>query len=124
MRKILISINPEHVEKILNGTKKYEFRTKAAKQKINSLIIYSTYPTKKVVAEVEIVSILEMKPEDLWNETAQQSGIDKVFYDEYFEDREIAYAYKLGKVDEYEEPMELSDFGINFAPQSFVYVNV
>ncbi len=53
MKKILISIKPQYVEKILNRTKKYEFRTKAAKQDINGLIIYSTYPTKKVVAEVE-----------------------------------------------------------------------
>ena len=45
MRKILISIN-QNMSKKSWMVQKYEFRTKAAKQKINSLIIYSTYPTK------------------------------------------------------------------------------
>lgn len=53
MKRILISINHQYVERILDGTKKYEFRTKAAKQDIDGLIIYSTYPTKKVVAKVK-----------------------------------------------------------------------
>ena len=46
-KKIIISINPEHVENIINGTKKYEYRTKAAKQDISSIIIYETVPVKK-----------------------------------------------------------------------------
>lgn len=122
MKKIIISINPEFVEKILNGTKKYEFRTKAAKQDINAIIIYSTWPTKKVVAEAEILDVIEMEPESLWKETKKFSGIDKEYFDQYFKGRTVAYAYKLGKVTVYKNPKELVDFGIGFAPQSFVYL--
>ena len=50
MRKILISINPEHVAKILSGEKKFEYRTKDAKRDVDSLIIYETTPVKRVVA--------------------------------------------------------------------------
>ena len=57
MCKILISINPEHVEKIIAGIKRYEFRTKVAKRDIDAIIIYCTYPTKKVLAEVKIKSM-------------------------------------------------------------------
>lgn len=121
-KKIIISINPEHVENIINGTKKYEYRTKAAKQDISSIIIYETVPVKKVVAEVEIIDVLELSPEDLWNETKEFSGISKNFFDEYFRNREVAYAYKLGKIKVYKEPKSLLDFGIKCAPQSFVYV--
>jgi len=121
-KKIIISINPEHVENIINGTKKYEYRTKAAKQDISSIIIYETLPVKKIVAEAEIIEVLELSPEDLWNETKEFSGISKDFYDYYFKNRDVAYAYKLGKIKVYKEPKSLLDFGIKCAPQSFVYV--
>lgn len=121
-KKIIISINPEHVENIINGTKKYEYRTKAAKQDISSIIIYETLPVKKIVAEAEIIEVLELSPEDLWNETKEFSGISKDFYDDYFKNRDVAYAYKLGKIKVYKKPKSLLDFGIKCAPQSFVYV--
>jgi len=124
MGKIIISINPVHVDKILNGTKKYEYRTKAAKRDIHSLLIYSTYPTKKVVAEVEIIEVLEMTPSDLWESTKEFSGIEEEFYNLYFENREVAFAYKLGKVVTFESPKSLVDFGLNYAPQSFVYLKI
>lgn len=121
-KKIIISINPEHVENIIKGVKKYEYRTKAAKQDISSIIIYETIPVKKIVAEAEIIEVLELSPEDLWDETKDFSGITKDFYDEYFRGREVAYAYKLGKIKVYKEPKSLIDFGIKYAPQSFVYI--
>lgn len=121
-RKILISINPEHVENIINGTKKYEYRRVAAKQDISSIIIYETFPIKRIVAEAEIEDVLMLSKEELWNVTKDKSGISKEFYDEYFKEKEIAYAYKLGKVTVYEEPKLLSEYNIKCAPQSFVYL--
>lgn len=122
MKKIIISINPEHVKNILNGTKKFEYRTKAAKCDVNKIIIYETNPVKKVVAEAEIVEVLMMKPEDLWNKTKDQSGITKSFFDSYFENRDIAYAYRLGDIKVYDEPKTLEEFGLKYAPQSFAYI--
>ena len=55
-KKIIISINPEHVENIINGTKKYEYRTKAAKQDISSIIIYETKTKKKIIKSKNFVS--------------------------------------------------------------------
>ena len=121
--KIIISINPEHVAKILSGEKKFEYRTKAAKKDVDSLIIYETTPVKRIVAEAEIIEVLRLSPEDLWKETERYSGISKSFYDEYFKGRKIAYAYRLGKAKAYDNPLELSDYGIKAAPQSFVYIN-
>lgn len=122
MRKILISINPEHVEKILSGEKRFEFRTKAAKKDVDSLIIYETTPVKRVVAEAKIIEVLEMTPEKLWEVTREYAGIDRQFFDAYFFGRTTAYAYRLGEIKVYEEPRDLSYFGVKAAPQSFVYV--
>lgn len=121
-KKILISINPEHVKNIINGIKKYEYRKIAAKQDISSIIIYETTPVKRIVAEAEIIDVLMYSPEELWKLTKGESGISKEFFDEYFEGKEIAYAYKLGKIKVYDEPKTLLEYGIKAAPQSFVYI--
>ena len=122
MKKILLSINPEHVSKILSGEKVFEYRTKVAKQDVKSLLIYETSPIKRVVAEAEILEVLELPPEDLWAATKDYSGITKDFFDAYFANRKVAYAYRLGNIKAYDRPMELSYFGVKAAPQSFVYV--
>lgn len=122
MSKILISINPEHVSKILSGEKRFEYRTKVAKQEVDSLIIYETAPTKRVVAEAKVIEVLELPPEELWEKTKPYSGISKEFFDSYFSDRPIAYAYRLGEVKAYDKPLNLSHYGIKSAPQSFVYL--
>ena len=51
MCKILLSINPEHVENIFNGNKKYEYRKIKCKEKVDKIIIYSTAPIMQVVGE-------------------------------------------------------------------------
>lgn len=121
-KKILISINPEHVQNIIKGIEKYEYRKIAAKQDISSIIIYETTPVKRIVAEAEIIDVLMYSPEELWKLTKEESGINKEFFDEYFEGKEIAYAYKLGKIKVYDEPKTLLEYGIKAAPQSFVYI--
>lgn len=122
MSKILISIKPKYVKKILNGTKRYEFRTKAAKEDVSSMIIYSTSPTMKVVAEAQILDVLEMNPNELWTETKKYGGIKKKDFDNYFKNRKVGYAYKLGEIKVFNEPQTLNDYGLSFAPQSFVYI--
>ena len=120
--KIIVSINPEYVEKILSGEKKFEYRTRVTKQQVDTLIVYATKPIMKVVAEVENLGVIATSPEELWNQTKNQSGITKSFFDEYFKDKQVAYAYKLGKVKVYECPKSLLDFDLRMAPQSFAYV--
>lgn len=122
MKKILISINPEYVAKILSGEKKYEYRTKAAKRDVDSLLIYETTPVKRVVAEAKVLEVLELSPKELWDVTSEYSGITKSFFDAYFKGRKIAYAYRLGEIRRYEQPKELSFFGVKSAPQSFIYI--
>lgn len=124
MCKILMPINPCYVEKILSGSKKYEYRKiKARKKNVDTMVIYSTFPIMMIVAEVEIKEIIEENPNKVWNLTKKQSGITKEFYYKYYENRDSAIAYKLGKVKKYKYPKKLSDFGINYIPQSFVYLD-
>ena len=124
MCKILMPINPEYVDEILSGNKKYEYRKiKAKRDKIDKMIIYSTSPIMKVVAEVDIVDILEDYPQKIWEQTKKDSGITKEFYVKYYKNREKAIAYKLGNIKVYDKPKKLCDIGINYVPQSFVYMD-
>ena len=81
MCKLLMSINPEHVENILAGRKKFEFRKTKCKEQIDSIVIYSTAPVMKVVAEVEVKGIIEDTPQSVWKRTSNAAGIDKKFFE-------------------------------------------
>ena len=122
MCKILLSVNPEHVENIMKGNKKYEFRKIQTREKVERIIIYSTYPVMKVVGEAEVIDVVINNPEKVWDETSQFSGITKQFFDKYFCNREKAIAYKLGHVKKYKKSKELSEYGVKSAPQSFIYI--
>jgi predicted transcriptional regulator len=119
---ILLSINPEHVENIFAGKKEFEYRKIRCKKKVDKIFIYSTYPVMKVVGEADIVDILEDKPEEIWEKTKYKSGINKQFFENYYESSFVAVAYKLHNIIQYDKPKELNDFGIRNAPQSFVYI--
>lgn len=124
MCKILMPINPEYVDEILAGRKKYEYRkTKAKRNNVNKMIIYSTSPIMKVVAEVDIKEILEEDPETLWKMTRDESGISKDFYNKYYKNKSVAIAYKLGSIKIYDKPKDLKDIGIKYVPQSFIYLD-
>ena len=122
MCKILLSINPEHVDNIMAGTKLYEFRKIQCKEKVDKIIIYSTYPIMKVVGEADVEDIIVDNPEQVWNITYAYSGITKTFFDRYYENRDKAVAFKLSNAKKYNEPRKLSFYGLKNAPQSFVYL--
>lgn len=120
--KALISIKPEYVEKILAGDKVYEYRKTKFRKDIDSIIIYSTSPEMKVVAEVKVVGIIEGSPESVWEKTRTGAGIDKAAYDRYYCEKNYAVAFCLGEVSKFSPAKTLSDYNIKSAPQSFVYV--
>jgi len=122
MCKILLSINPVHVSNIFKGFKKYEFRKIECKEKVDKIVIYSTYPVMKVVGEANMEDVIVDKPSDLWEKVEAQSGITKDFYDRYYKGRQKAVAFKLGNVVKYDKPKSLSSLGIKSAPQSFIYM--
>lgn len=122
MCTVLLPIKPEYANKIVNQTKLYEYRKIKCKKNIDRIVIYSTSPVKRIIAEVEVKSVLSDSPVKLWNETKEYSGISKTKYMKYFENKDIAFAYELGKVTVYESPMMLQDIGINYYPQSYVYL--
>lgn len=122
MSRMLLSIKPEYVNKILSGKKKYEFRKFHCRNDIDTIVIYATTPVKRVVGEASIISIIEGCVEDVWDQTSPDGGITKSAFKEYYKNKEVAIAYQLGDVVAYKEPFELSDIGLTYVPQSFAYI--
>lgn len=54
MCSIILSIYPRFVDKIISGDKKFEFREVLPKRNVDKIIIYSTSPIMKIIAEVEV----------------------------------------------------------------------
>ena len=124
MKALLLSIKPEYVEKILQGSKKYEYRKRLAKEDVSVIYVYSTAPSMKVVASVQVIRRLSAPPTILWEKTKKSAGISRAKFREYFRGCKTVYAYELGEVNIFKTEKNLSDFGVVTAPQSFVYIDI
>lgn len=122
MCKMLLSINPEYVEKIFEGSKRFEFRKVRCKNTVDSIVIYETAPTMKVVGEAKIKSVITGLPDEIWQKTKSASGISKRFFDFYYKNKNLAVAYELSDVTKFDSPKALMFYGVNQAPQSFRYI--
>ena len=122
--KVLLSIKPEFVDKIFDGSKKFEFRKNVFKRDgITKVVVYSTMPVGKVVGEFEIKDILKGEPSSLWQKTKGYSGVSRDFFDEYYQGRKAGVAIQVGDLVKYEKPISLAQLGDNItAPQSYRYL--
>lgn len=123
MSTMLLSIKPKYAKIILEGNKLYEFRKSKPKADVDRIIFYASSPQREVVGEATIEEILEGTPKEIWEIAKSAAGITKKFYFSYYAGKDKAIAYKLKDVVEYETPKYLSEYGLNQAPQSFVYLD-
>ena len=122
--KVLLSIRPQFTNKILDGTKGYEFRKKIFQRTdVDKVIIYATSPISKIVGEFTFNEILYEDIEELWRRTKEQAGISKKFFNEYFKEYEKGFAIKIDSYVKYNEYISLDEAYGKAAPQSFIYID-
>lgn len=119
MKQIILPIHPEYVKKILSGEKTFEYRKKLPHD-IDYILIYETSPISKVVAIGEVAEILKEKTNILWKKTLYSGGVNKSFFDSYFENKEEGYAIRFKNIYALKNPIDLSFFQLKQAPQSYV----
>lgn len=123
--RVILSIRPKHVQKIICGTKKYEFRKVIFKDPtVSEVYIYSTSPVKKIIGKFRIGEILNDHPEELWEQLHEYSGLTKEDFYEYFSGKDKGYAIEIIDFELFEEPIDPKKLLPNFvAPQSFQYLD-
>ena len=120
---VLLSIKPEFVSRIFNGTKKYEYRRIIFREPVDRIVVYASSPIQRVVGEFLVKDILFEDLDRLWCKTKHYSGISKNYFYLYFSDKDKGYAIKVGETIQYKRPKSLDDlYGIK-APQSFAYID-
>ena len=125
-RALFISVKPEFVEKIFNGSKTIELRKSAPNiNKEDVIIIYSTSPIMSVIGTCRVKEIIMQKPAKLWNEYSNKCGIDRKRYFEYYEGKDIAVGIVLKDVKKFNKQIPLSKLRSKFTnfhpPQTFRY---
>lgn len=121
---LLMSIRPRYVEEIKKGTKKWEFRRRIFKNKIDKIYIYCSAPVQKIVGYFVPGKILENSLQNIWEQCKEFSGIKKQEFFDYFEGKNKAYAIEILRVIFFETPFNPFKIIPNFvAPQSFYYMN-
>lgn len=121
--KVILSIKPFYVDKILSGEKKYELRKSIFKNdNVNKVMIYASSPVSKIIGEFEIEKIFHKNVKELWELIKNDAGVKRDFFDEYFFEKEKGYAIEIKNVKKYKKHIDIfEEFGIK-APQSFAYV--
>jgi len=92
MNDALISLKPQYAEKILQGCKTAELRTRAVNLVAGSrLWIYSTIPRARIEVVTVVVSTHSGTPEEIWKKYSKQICINKNEFDAYVQGYEKVY---------------------------------
>ncbi len=125
-KALFISIKPEFVEKILDGTKVIELRKSAPKVNRGDLVIlYSSSPIKAISGTCKIEEIVTLSPALLWRRYSHILGIDRKRYFDYYEGKEFAVGIILKDIKKSKSEISLSKLRQKFSnfhpPQTFRY---
>jgi type I restriction enzyme S subunit len=117
---LIISIKPKFVQKILAGEKKYEFRRRIYRQKVDKIYIYQTLPEQGIVAYFTPGEIIKDTPQNLWERFSEVSGTTEEHLLSYLHDLNEAYAIEITDLKVYDTPFIPEDIK---APQSYKYID-
>lgn len=127
--EILMSIKPRYAGRILEGTKRFEFRKRLPagwwpdrSEQTQRVVIYESSPSCSIVGEFVVSQVLRGTPASLWEKTLGAGGIDRARYDEYFKGCAVAFALEVRDVQRYAAPIGPREVDPQFrAPQSWCY---
>lgn len=122
MNILLLPIRKEYSDCIFNRTKTYEYRRTFPKIALDTILVYESRGSGLVVGEVKVEEIISLPKADLWLRTFESGGITKDQFEEYFKDREMGYAIRIGETIKYEHGKSLAEFGLRRAPQNYVWI--
>lgn len=124
-KTVLISIHPAHIEKIIAGKKKLEFRRNWTSLPVDNLVIYATFPVQRVLALCKIKNVFIGSKTMIWNLAKNKGGcISRRKLFAYLDGKKTGVAIEMAGIKPISgglDPGRL--FGDSFRPpQSFRYL--
>ncbi|MCM3662623.1 hypothetical protein M3148_16745 [Georgenia satyanarayanai] len=124
---VLLSVRPRFAAAIMDGTKTVELRrTRMHVREGTTVLLYSSSPTRSVLATAVLDGIEEGAPRSLWSRFKKVVGVTRDELDDYFYGTSQGYALKLRDVVVLEDPFPLEEMRRQVGlepPQSFRYVS-
>lgn len=120
--KALLPIKKKYVKKIFDGSKAYEYRKTFCSKFVDTIAIYESRGRGLVVGEFKIAGRICDTPQKVWERTKKYAGISEEDFFAYFDGACKACAYIIGDVHIFLVPRTLQDYGLDCAPQKYVYI--
>jgi predicted transcriptional regulator len=87
-----LSIKRVYAERIIDGTKKIELRKRSIGMNIGDLILlYETTPNSVIKGGFIADQTISLPVEEMWGKYSNLLGVEKSFYDKYFQNSAFAY---------------------------------
>ena len=122
----LLKIHRKYCEKILVGTKTYEYRKQCpswVSPECDMVLCSSDAPTT-LLAVFEVGEILSGTPEEVWQRTAEAGGMEREAYLRYYKNRPMAFAFEIAHVHRFIGGKAIAPtLGGDFIPRSFTLLS-
>lgn len=126
-RPILLSIQTEHVTRILSGEKSVEFRRRAPQQSGQfEAVIYSSRKDMAIKGVATIGEITNSDIDSLWIKYEHSAGITQEYFRDYFQNCTRGYALVIRSLEIFDSPVSLADMRTRLhlrPPQSWQYLS-
>ena len=122
---VLISLHPQHANKILSGQKKLEFRRVWSTKPVSAIVIYSTVPIQRLVAIAYVKQVHHGSATALWRLAKTIGGglSRRALYD-YFRGKKSGCAIEFSEIKRLDPSIDPASLINGFhAPQSFSYLD-
>jgi len=108
--KLLISVRPKYLDRIMAGTKVVEIRRRFSERWLGCrTVLYGSHPVKALLGEATIYGIARGSPEEIWSRYGAEMGAERDEFEKYTNACREVNAIELGDVAAYITPIPLED---------------
>jgi len=121
---VLLSIKPKYVDKIISGTKMFEFRRSIFKKQVENVYIYESAPHQRIIGLFPFQGFIYDTIDNLWLKCSTKGGVSKEEFYSYFHDLDFGYAIIINDLKILDAPINPFEKISQFTPpQSFQYLH-
>jgi len=124
--RLIFSLTPKWIEKILSGKKTFELRRRPPKISQPTIsYLYETRPHSRIRARCLLGPVISDSPNLLWRIVGDHCGVERSFFESYFSGLEEAHALPITQVMDLGSQFTLPRLrAVGFhPPQAWAYVS-